>query len=121
MMLSFTQGQSPGSLFLFELQRLKKLVADMEQIAAGTLPERLVVSGQTPVLDDWCAASVSSPCLVGRSSGHPRLPGTGRLITTSDLWLVSRDLSWARTRSRWYRLGEQHVDFSTGVGPEAVQ
>ncbi|WP_378951240.1 DUF6634 family protein [Mesorhizobium sp. ANAO-SY3R2] len=45
------------------------------------------------------------PCLAGLSSGHPKLPGTQRPIRTSDVWLVSQDWGWARTLSRWYRLG----------------
>jgi hypothetical protein len=39
------------------------------------------------------------------SGTDPRLPGENRPIGTSDLWLMSEDRSWARTLSRWYRLG----------------
>jgi hypothetical protein len=57
------------------------------------------------MLDQWMIAQRLVPCLAGRSSGHPILMGKGRPIATSDLWLISEDGQWARTLSRWYRLG----------------
>ncbi|WP_394855537.1 DUF6634 family protein [Nitratireductor aquimarinus] len=39
------------------------------------------------------------------ATGHPRLVGRERSIITSDLQLLSSDQMWARTTSRWYRLG----------------
>ncbi|ANY81325.1 hypothetical protein BB934_26450 [Microvirga ossetica] len=47
-------------------------------------------------------------CLIGAASGHPLLPGTGRVIRTSDLWIMSEEFSCARTLSRWYRLGRPY-------------
>jgi hypothetical protein len=95
-----TQGLS------FELQhaRHSSLVADMEKIRQGTSIEGL--AGDAPLLDRWAFAARPAACLVGVSSGHPILEGTGRLITTSDLILISQDGAWARTLSRWYRLGD---------------
>ncbi|MHA6645859.1 DUF6634 family protein [Mesorhizobium sp. A623] len=64
-----------------------------------------MAGNHSPILDRWCLGSRVVPCLVGFSTDHPELPGQGRLITTSDLWLLSEDMGWARTLSRWYRLG----------------
>lgn len=60
---------------------------------------------QAPVLSDWKAAI--SPCghimLWGEVVYHPLL-GTAS-ITTSQLIAIDREAGWARTASRWYRLG----------------
>ncbi|GGA82815.1 hypothetical protein GCM10011385_41290 [Nitratireductor aestuarii] len=105
-MLKFKPGQEVSATFLLQLERLKPLVADMEKVAAGMLPEEIAVPEETPTLDDWFGVALETPALAGYSTGHPRLVGTRRLITTSDLWLISHDQRWARTLSRWYRLGE---------------
>lgn len=58
-----------------------------------------------PVLDAWHLTPCWNYRLSGLVNGHPRLVGTDRAITTSDLWLFAPDHGWARTWSRWYRLG----------------
>lgn len=104
-MVTFNIGkQQQGELFELELGGLSALVADMAAIQRGVSPERLS-NGEAPILDRWVVATRTIPCLAGLSSGHPRLVGNGRPITTSDLWLLSDDRTWARTLSRWYRLG----------------
>jgi hypothetical protein len=89
--------------FDFEQARLVALLSDMAMLRAGISPENLAVDA--PLLDHWLVAVRPASCLVGRSTGHPLLPGVGRAIVTSDLMLMSRDHEWARTLSRWYRLG----------------
>ena len=96
--------QQQGDLFETELARLSALVTDMEAIRRGVPPESLG-NGPAPVLDRWIIAKRAIPCLAGLSSGHPKLAGEQRMIANSDLWLLSDDRSWARTLSRWYRLG----------------
>lgn len=104
-MVKFYPGeQAQGERFEFELGRLVSLVADMEALRLGASPESLTID-EAPILDRWVVAQRPIPCLAGLSSGHPVLFGNGRLIGTSDLWLMSADHSWARTLSRWYRLG----------------
>ena len=104
-MVKFYPGeQEQGERFEFEFGRLSALVADMSALRRGASPEDLT-DGELPVLDRWVMAHRPIPCLAGLSSGHPRLFGTGRPIATSDLWLMSADHSWARSLSRWYRLG----------------
>ena len=108
-MLKFSPGKSASAVFLDELNRLKSLVADMEKVAAGVDPEQIVAGRETPTLNNWTAATRNVFVLTGVASGHPLLPGVDRSIVTSSLWLISADMEWARTRSRWYRLGEERT------------
>jgi hypothetical protein len=103
-MLLFNQRDEPSAEFACEMERLAALVADMERIHRGVPPE-VMAGDDAPILDRWILAMRTVPCLAGLSTGHPELVGENRLIGTSDLWLLSKDHTWARTLSRWYRLG----------------
>lgn len=104
-MLTFDpQGEANDRGFEQVLHRLKALVADLEALQSGR--SGAVLPAAAPLLDQWDLAQRAALCLVGRSNGHPLLPGEGRQIATSDLWLLSADRRWARTLSRWNRLGE---------------
>lgn len=108
-MLTFEPGRETDDPSLEQmLGRLKALVADLEAVQSGRSGR--VFPDAAPLLDQWGLAQRAAVCLVGRSDGHPLLPGVGRQIATSDLWLLSADRRWARTLSRWYRLGEPHGD-----------
>lgn len=100
----FGQGAGADVEFVSQARRLKALSVDMERILGRSLPEA-IAGNEAPVLDRWILARRTVPCLIGLATGHPTLPGQERLICTSDLWLLSRDHAWARTLSRWYRLG----------------
>ena len=114
-MLTFDpRGDANDPGFEQALRRLKALVADLEAVQSGR--SGTVLSDAAPLLDQWDLAQRGAVCLVGRSNGHPLLPGVGRQIATSDLWLLSADRRWARTLSRWYRLGEPR-----GHGPSVPQ
>ncbi|PSJ60169.1 DUF6634 family protein [Pseudaminobacter soli (ex Li et al. 2025)] len=104
-MLLFTPREHPNEAFVFETERLARLVADMEGIRRGEPPQALAGGEDAPILDRWILGHRPVPCLAGLSTGHPRLSGVNRAIATSDLWLMSEDRTWARTLSRWYRLG----------------
>lgn len=93
-----------GDLLGMETERVRSLLTDMERILDGHRPE-VIANDDAPILDQWNLINRPTPCLVGLSTGHPNLPGTNREIVTSDVWLMSDDLTWARTLSRWYRLG----------------
>ena len=103
-MVTFNPGKADqGAVFDYQLARLIALVDDMERIRAGVPPEHLAID--PPILERWIVANRPAPCLAGLSSGHPVLMGEARPIATSDLCLFADDHSWARTLSRWYRLG----------------
>lgn len=57
-----------------------------------------------PVLTRWQAILLTpNLCLAGEVTGHPLLEVD--FITTSPLIVLAEDLGWARTLSRFYRLG----------------
>lgn len=62
-----------------------------------------------PLIDDWVVAGDAEPCLIGRVTGHPTIRD-GRLISTSLLLAISVQEGWARTLSRFYRLGRSRHD-----------
>ena len=97
-----------------EIDRLEKLAADLEMIS-GTLPfplDQMLARAypNAPILDEWRLAVRPVPCLVGLSTGHPRLPGDRRSIVTSEIFLMAEELGWARSFSRWHRLGRRFDD-----------
>lgn len=85
------------------LDRLRRLVVDIEALAHGRHPSPAVLS-QAPILENWALAVHPVPCLTGQFLGHPTIR-SGRSGRTSDLWVHAPGLSYARTLSRWYRLG----------------
>ncbi|MBZ9656914.1 DUF6634 family protein [Phyllobacterium lublinensis] len=89
-----------------EIQRMEKLVDDLWRVSLIPILKRFDIH-DAPLLDHWQPASRSVPCLIGLSTGHPKLTGEGRPIMTSDLVLFSESAGFARTRSRWYRLGQK--------------
>jgi hypothetical protein len=97
-------GDSPG--FERLLRKLDSLVLDMKALRDGSLPEDLA-GVEPPILNRWAPAFGNNVFLVGLSTFHPKLIGENRLISTSELMLVSEDQTWARTLSRWYRLGRE--------------
>lgn len=95
-----------------EIERLTRLVADLKMFCSTKAPasSELAVA---PMLDRWLVTSRPAYCLVGEASGHPLLAGSGRRVVTSDLVLIDGERGWARTRSRWYRLGT-HIKSTPG-------
>ena len=60
---------------------------------------------RAPFLDPWCAVREHDRCiLLGVVTGHSKLR-EGARIYTSLMFQVHPDLGWARTWSRFYRLG----------------
>jgi hypothetical protein len=97
------------------VERLERLAADLQDVLGrGGLPSPDELP-DAPSLDHWAPMAEDAVCLVGRSTGHPGLPGKGRLIRTSGLWLISQEMGVARTLSRWYRLGRP-ADFGMPGG-----
>ncbi len=79
---------------------IRRSLAALEAGEAGPSPDDLAA---VPLLNDWQTILMrGSCCLAGEVSGHPRLQGS---ITTSALIVLDPDLTWARTMSRFYRLG----------------
>ncbi|MCA0058051.1 DUF6634 family protein [Mesorhizobium sp. B261B1A] len=103
-MLLFGRVTPTDEMLIFQVDRLLALAADLERVRRGAPPE-VMADEEAPILDRWILAQRVVASLAGLSTGHPQLVGQGRLINTSDLWLLSEDRTWARTLSRWYKLG----------------
>ncbi|WP_066475914.1 DUF6634 family protein [Bosea sp. WAO] len=96
-----------------EIERLLRLVADLKAFCAAKEPTDAQLA-EAPVIERWRVTSKPAYCLVGEVSGHPLLAGSGRRVVTSDLVLIDGIRGWARTRSRWYRLGTHIKSTSSG-------
>ena len=84
--------------------RLRSLADDLDAIARGRSPE-VDVLARAPILSEWCFfAAPGGVRLMGVVEGH-REAGPGPILT-STLYAVDPKLEWARTLSRFYRLGD---------------
>jgi hypothetical protein len=86
------------------LPSLERLIADLRHLANGGEIDPAVLTA-APLLASWAVGATWVPerILVGRVTGHPLIPdGPCR---TSRLFAISPDGGYARTFSRWYRLG----------------
>jgi len=105
-MITFTNERGlDHRLLSLEIDRLLRLLADLQAIRDGSCPIASDLE-DAPVLDNWERQIRPVACLAGNVCDHPMLPGMGRPIVTSDLWVFAPDHGWARTLSRWYRLGQ---------------
>lgn len=96
------------------LGELYERVAIYDLVNSGPSTDDLVTA---PMLDRWAAMQDrwGEIMLFGRVSGHPILGD--RDIHTSMLFGLDAHAGWARTYSRWYRVGAQHL----GRGREAFR
>lgn len=86
------------------ISALDKLVNDLKVLRDGKQPD-LNLLDNSPLLNEWVRTTRALPCLEGMVLEHPKL-GSRRLITTSELFYVDPQLHFARTYSRFYRLGK---------------
>jgi hypothetical protein len=82
--------------------RLEKLASDLRRFQCGWLPSSDELE-HAPLLDPYAVMTRPALRLVGGNHGHPLLKGA--MIGTSELWVLAPELGWARTLSRFYRLG----------------
>ena len=94
----------------FQARRCRALADDLDAIADGGYPDGATLSA-APVLDEPRLAPIALPVLTGAVTGHPLLPGVERRIATSLVEIISPQAHWARTQSRFYRLGEAPIGF----------
>lgn len=81
---------------------ISRYLAAYDAVLAG--PDLEGVDANAPILHEWLPVLHGTLLqLRGRVQGHPRLGDTS--MATSPLAYLSPDCSWARTLSRWYRLG----------------
>ncbi|PWL16594.1 hypothetical protein DKP76_16620 [Falsochrobactrum shanghaiense] len=88
-----------------EIETLKALVRDLERLLNGEDPHQSELA-DAPLINNWDFDRRDAVCLVGTFLDHPRL---GRMVPngiTSELWYINPDAGYARTFSRFYRLGK---------------
>ncbi|MGG5819362.1 DUF6634 family protein [Falsiroseomonas sp. HW251] len=88
------------------VRQLRRLADDLVRIQSGEGPSAAELA-DAPLLVNWAIARRDMLCLSGDVLGHPLMSGPG--VTTSRLWLIRPSEGWARTESRYYRLGA-HVN-----------
>jgi hypothetical protein len=90
------------------MSELNRLTADLRTLSAGRPPSAEELRA-CPLLDQWSYGFLPAACLVGAVYGHPAL-GTRPTVHTSELVVIDPNRRWARTWSRFYRLGDQQRD-----------
>lgn len=89
------------------VQALASDLRRLEQNIPLTVEQRI----DAPLLDQWMITYRLEPALVGMVRGHPiRADG---LVLTSGLFFLDRQQGFARTLSRYYRLGSPRQTSST--------
>ncbi len=86
----------------------RRLADDLARLASGSDPDPAALA-DAPILDWWSPAQRRTGCLIGLASGHPRI-ARGHTTLTTELYAIDRDGLWARTWSRFYRLGRTAGD-----------
>jgi hypothetical protein len=109
-MIAIVNGSQPCAELEFEIERLRRLAYDLNDIRQGRHPGRKILE-QAPTIEDWRLAARPTVCLTGRVSGHPHVREDGIVVTT-DLWVIAPALGYARTLSRFYALGRPGRVFS---------
>ena len=85
-----------------DVRKLRALADDLERLAAGHPPIEADLA-DAPQIDAYEFIARSVPAIYGLNDGHPRL--SSPTITTTQLWVLNEQQGWARTYSRYYRLG----------------
>jgi hypothetical protein len=93
----------PGGVPVLDtVERLRKLASDLERMTMF-VPDPEVLS-DAPLLSDWVLAHRRAMALAGRVAEHPVL-GDRRSIMTSEIYALDPGGGWARSWTRFYRLG----------------
>ncbi len=89
----------------------RRLAGDLALLASGAQPSPDALA-DAPILDWWTPAQRTTGALMGLVSGHPRI-ARGHTGLTTELFAIDPVFGWARTWSRFYRLGRP-VDVDLG-------
>lgn len=84
----------------------------LEAILDGRYPTPDVLE-HMPILRQWRIGIHGfslEPCLIGLVEGHPEIQGPQ--IRTSRVFVIAAEFGWARTASRFYRLGRPYTEGS---------
>lgn len=84
--------------------KLEALSRDLRRIADGVMPDGNLIRS-SPIIQQWRIVPAPFRVLVGNVAEHPSL-ADGEVVT-SQLFLIEDGKTWARTFSRYYRLGDR--------------
>lgn len=82
---------------------LTSLLCDIQDLRTTDMPRSMDLRA-APIIDKWSYGLIPSRCIIGSVRAHPILGDRAR-VHTSQLILVDPENGWARTWSRYYRLG----------------
>lgn len=91
-----------GSLNFLK-DNLTSFLCDIHNLQNGEMPRSMDLS-VAPTVDQWSYGLIPTRCIVGLVRGHPIL-GNRASVHTSQVVLLDPENGWARTWSRYYRLG----------------
>lgn len=95
------------------MRKLRALADDLERLAAGQTPPEADLA-DAAIVNAYEFVARPVPALYGLNDGHPRL--SSPTLTTTQLWVLNDRDGWARTYSRYYRLGQSLKDASKAGG-----
>lgn len=104
-MTIFNRGPGPFPHLASDAVKYRALADDLDELARGIHPnaERL---SEAPILFEWKLRINPIPHLLGIVMGHPKIPD-GSSCRTSELITIDVGQRYARTFSRFYRLGDR--------------
>lgn len=93
---------------LADKRRLHQVLADLDRLERGEFSAPCLLAETT--LDNWRFDFRKVSCLRGVVEGHPFFVD-GQIIHSSEIFAFLEDDGerFARTLSRWYRLGQRHT------------
>ncbi|MCJ2121774.1 DUF6634 family protein [Methylobacterium sp. J-077] len=97
------RGPGPFPELTHRASKYRALAEDLERIARGEHPGELDLR-DAPYLFDWQLFLMPLPYLLGTVFGHPKIED-GHICRTSELITFDPVTGYARTFSRFYRLG----------------
>jgi hypothetical protein len=98
----FLNSNARGSI-----AQARALADDLAAVIERGAPPPAADLAQAPIIDLWRPAVCTQTGLLGVVAGHPRIID-GRSALTTSIFAIDVDAGWARTWSRFYRLGRSH-------------
>ena len=97
-------GQRLGT----DITTQRGLADDLEMAFNGCYPSIRQLDN-SPMITHWKLSARHANCLAGVIFEHPILGSIVPNGPTSEVWLLDLDPNYARTFSRFYRLGDEYV------------